>query len=260
MKDMIHELFHSTLVFGNKVYNGKNNLWSGIYPTHELESPENDAILITNAIDLGFQPVYLDPDPLKWPRLKANQVAVVVCGDDSLVFFGRELTDSERRAFELHHAELSAGFGQKLELTKTQWGRKWNHFCKRTYALRAGYASFKYYPDMPGVPVPKYAVLKSVCALRHPEHIPHFPKKSDLVIWFCSIMDNSYGNNDWKGTVIEIVQQNPELFTSFNYDEPVISEETLAILKEDWWLANYGNVDLPSSPTFNLLKAYVTKL
>jgi hypothetical protein len=259
MMDMIHELFHSKLVFGKFVYCGENNLWSGIYPTHDIESPENYAMLVATATKMGFKVVILSKDPATWRPLRKNEVAIIVCGDDSIVLFGRKLTDNERKQFGLLHAFIAKGFGQELELSKVDWGDQYLTFCKRTYALRAGIASYKYYEDRPTVPVPKYDVLKAVCALRHPEHIPHFPHKSDLVIWFCAIMDNAYGNQDWKGTVIEILQHNPDLFSQFDYSDTTISDETMSVLKEDWWLSQFGNLDLAESPTFKLLKQYCYK-
>lgn len=241
------EIFYTDLVVGDRLFLGKHNLYSGIYPTHDSESFQNFSILAYTAMSLGFRVKE------RIGKLKADEVFILVCGDDSAVFFGRKLSQDEVSQFSKLHAKTSSWFGQEMELTKTDYSDEVCTFCKKTFALAPSVKSYKIIQiDNIGVPVPKYPALKCVNALYHPEHIPHFSARESLIVWFCSIMDCSYGTTQWKGTVIAIAQQNPTLFGNISPDL-AIPEEDWIELSGDYWFREYAQFELPNSPTFKLL-------
>jgi len=244
------ELFYQHLITPEEVYVGLHNLFSGIYPTHDMEGYMNMFTLIYTFTKLGYK--FVTPGK----PLKKDEFTVIVCGDDSIVLLGSELQDNAEEASKLH-ANVSAAWGQIMELSKVEYNTQWITFCKKTFALRRDVKGFKRDGDAQ-IPVFKYSVAKCLNALRHPEDIPNFPEKKDLIIWFCSIMDCARGCTSYKATVLATIQQNPELFTKV-VEIDNISDDMLAKLNADWWFRNYAKFDLPNSETFALIKAYFTK-
>jgi hypothetical protein len=248
--DVLYEVYEADLLVGHSLVMGESALKSGLYPTHDIESPMNFGILGKTADIEGFEVV-----PPGTP-LKKNQCTIIVCGDDSIVLFGRKLTKEELEHFGTTHARVAAWFGQIVELDKLDYGWDTITFCKRTFALHQSVAGYKYLNiDGIQVPVPKYDCLKALNGLRNPEHIPAFPNKTGLLIWLCAVMDNAFGSNQWKSTVIALIQKNPQLVEIIP-DE--IDPETRQVLNKDWWMANYVKFDLKTSPTYALIKRYMT--
>jgi hypothetical protein len=240
------ELFYAPLLTADELICGLHNLFSGIYPTHDFECPENFMILLNAALEAGYK-VVLNPR-----KLRKHEVFIKVNGDDSIVLFADNLSEEEFLRFGHLHAKYAHAFGQVLETSKLDYGHDFISFCKNTFALRRNVTGFKkVIVDGVETPVPLYPCAKAVNALYHPESIPHFPQKSDLVIWFCSIMDNSFGTRQWKGTVLAIADMNPDLFGDLPTD---ISPELRAEMNRDWWFENYADFELPKSPTYQLLK------
>lgn len=239
------ELFYQHLLTPDFVYVGVHNLFSGIYPTHDIEGYMNMFTLIYVFTKKGYK--FVKPGR----RLRKGEFTVIVCGDDSVVLLGSECDFQEIGEF---HAAISAMWGQEMELSKVEYSTKWITFCKKTFALRRDVPGFKRVGN-DQIPIYKYSVVKALNALFHPEDIPNFPEKRDLIIWFCSIMDCAYGCSSWKSTCIAVIQSNPELF-AMHMSVDSVSPEMLTILNGDWWFRNYADFDLPKSPTWQLIKEY----
>jgi hypothetical protein len=248
------ELFTTSCIAGDTLYEGLHDLYSGIYPTHDIESFENFIIHVGFLTEAGFTVV-------KTPRvLRQNECFVMICGDDSFVLFGRKLTAEEQKHLVDLHVKYAAAFGQKLEWTKVDISDKYVTFCKKTFALRQDVKGFKHYNDDCQTPIHKFSLLKAVHCLRYPENIPSFPKKSDLIIWVCSIMDNAYGATDWKAVMQTLCAYNADLFSQLIEDDLTISDEMQLILNADWYFRNYVSFDLTNSPTYNFIKCFISSL
>jgi len=241
------ELFSTECIAGSTLYKGTHTLYSGIYPTHDFESPKNFIILHETARRCNFV-VVKDYKPLR-----SNECMIVVCGDDSIVLFGRRLSADEFKQFADTHKMVASAFGQIVEVEKVDTSYDYITFCKKTFALRQDVKGFKHYNDKYQTPIHKFSVLKAIHCLYQPEKLPKFDQRG-LVIWTASIMDNAYGNVDWKATCIALYQQNRDLFDSFDYDDYTISSETQLLLDDDWWFRNYVSFELQSSPFINLMK------
>lgn len=247
------ELFTTTCIAGDTLYEGLHDLYSGIYPTHDVESVENFIIHVGFLTEAGFTVV-------KTPKvLRSNECFVMICGDDSFVLFGRKLSDAERQRLIQLHVKYAAAFGQVLEWSKVDISDVYVTFCKKTFALRQDVKGFKHYSDDCQTPVHKFSLLKAIHCIRYPENIPSFPRKQDLVIWVCSIMDNAFGATDWRAVMQTLCWYMKDLLLSVEFDY-IISEEMQLILNADWYFRNYVSFELINSPSYNFMRVFVQEI
>lgn len=249
IKFCTEELFTNDLIAGSKVYQGLHNLFSGIYPTHNLEGYRNLFKAIYLIKKHGFHLIG------KIRKLKKREAFILVCGDDLSIFFGSKPENVNQ--LKNDDALASQYFGHEMEISKVDESTTVAQFCKKTLALRRDVPGFKHFnseDEYKDIPVWKGPTLKGVHALYMPENIPSFPDKRGLIVWFCTIMDCYYGNTSWQSTVIYIVQNNKELFMDIPENPAdLVTDSLMSILNEDWWFANYAQFDLPKSPTFKVI-------
>jgi hypothetical protein len=252
---LTEELYYTSIIAGRHLYEGEHSLLSGIYPTHDSEGLENFSQLVTVITMMGFT---LVPKPRK---LKSNEVFIMVCGDDSFVLFGRELSVQEQKMLTQLHIKIAAAWGQIIEETKVDITKDVVTFCKKTFALRQDVKGFKHYSDAQQTPIHKYSLFKAIHQLRMPEQIPNFDKKSDLLIWMASQMDHAYGCADWVSVMQTLCQYNVQLITDSEVDDILnISPSLQMYLNDDWYWRNYVSFSLPNSPTIQFILKFKSSL
>jgi hypothetical protein len=231
----LKDLHQQAILVGDKLYVPTNtvNLLSGLYPTHDFEGPENTLIL---AKACRYFRLKIVARPRK---LKKDEVAIIVCGDDSIVLFGDAMPEN----FPQIHADIAMQWGQIVETEKVEHSTTVAWFCKKAYPLRDDVPGFvQTQIDGQDTRIPKYSIRKALNSLYHPENYPKFKEPRDILIWFCMILDNVAGNKQYKQTLKILVDKNPSLFSYENVadlvkDQP-LSSEMEDYIRSDWWM-NY---------------------
>jgi hypothetical protein len=231
----LKDLHSQAVLVGDKLYVPTTtvNFLSGLYPTHDFEGMENTLILAKACRRFKLKVV---THPRK---LKPNEVAIIVCGDDSIVLFGAAMP----KDFPQVHAEVAAEWGQEVELSKVEHSTTVAWFCKKAYALRDDVPGFvQTQVDGIDTRIPKYSIRKAMNSIYHPENYPKFQLPRDILIWVCMIMDNVAGNKQYKQTIKILVDKNPTLFSKENVAELIkdqpLSQEMEDYIRSDWWM-NY---------------------
>lgn len=230
------------IVIGSRTYEFEHHaLFSGIYPTHDLESPLNYAILTTVIDELGYAVDHT------WCR-KAWQVRILVNGDDSAVLFNKRALDIDdwdaflKRVAEKHR-DVSHRIGQIVNVEKVETSHDYVPFCKRLYGFKPGpYWKSRKELGTLDVPYSKYSMCKALNALYHPENMPRFESEYGFALWFCTILDCSYGMSSWNNIVSYLVNRSSEetLERFRNYSSITYSEQDVELMNRDYWFRMYG--------------------
>lgn len=243
--EFVDELMHVECITGDEIWCGLHNLFSGMWPTHNIEGILNYSILVTACRLCGYV-VVTEVRPLK-----KNEAFILVCGDDSIVLFGSKLSPEELQHFGEVHAQTAQWVGQEMELSKIDYGYDRITFCKKTLALNFNAKGFKK-ELVNGVQVPlwKASLPKAVHALYQPENLPSKDwTPTEYVLWMCSIMDGVRGCEQYE-PVLRAVFESLPFVPSFNdFTEEAIGK-ALEVLNKDWWFRNFGQINLMKSPTF----------
>jgi hypothetical protein len=254
IRESLTKAFNNPLILADEVWTGLHNLFSGIFPTHNIECIQNFSMAYNSLIENGFTVV-----TSARRKLKKNECFIKVDGDDMYVLLGRSLSKDELTKLIKTHVRIAYQHGQIIEESKSEYNQSHFEFCKNQFSLSWNVKGFKRGTDHNGSDtlIPIYNTMKALNSIYHPESIPKFPKKSDLIIWFCGIMDNAYGCSQWATGVNFVVTHNRELFLPLQGIDLQISEELKTELSKDWWFRNYASLDLPNSPTYLLIKKII---
>jgi hypothetical protein len=253
MKRVLESICNAEIVVGQEIFKSVWNMLSGIYPTHDLESLLNLAIVSTALSSLGIR-VVLTPR-----KLKSREAYVKVCGDDIVVVFGKAHPTKEQMTAK--HAYYAQAVGQVLEVSKADWvtlgDQQGIFFCKRFYALSQNTSGYKQVlVNGRQVPIPKYSIEKALNGLYHPEHIPSFTDRRSLVYWTQAVMDNAAGHTAFPRICYELFQSNP-LFNDKSLIEYIPNQDDYLILLKKWNVRQYGILDKSQSPFWTLLLKYL---
>lgn len=234
----IEDLFEQSVVVCDELWTPEEyvNFLSGLFPTHDLEGMENTLILTRSALDCSLEV------SVSSRKLRANQVYIVVCGDDSIVLFGKGTSTQKQEQFKQAHQKRAAEFGQIVKLEKVEESDAVAFFCKKAYALRYDVKGYKQGANVDNniIAWPKYSLMKTINCLYHPLNYPTWETASEKLLWFCSVYDNAYGDKMWKAVLKNIVDQNQQLFTIENINALLNMEELPqhfeSEIKKDWWM------------------------
>lgn len=228
-----------SLVIGDGVYkfSVEHMLFSGLYPTHDLESPLNYRILVEVCSILKLTVDHFWGNP-NW------QVRIMVCGDDSIVLFNWNLIHVDDhtafyKKFARIHAAVSKRYGQIMEASKVEFSDEFAPFCKSRYYFKhvRGVTSSNRTINGVAIPTRKYSVKKALNSLYHPEHMPRFESDWGWLVWLSTILDCAKGMTKWNDVIDAIAR-------SIATDDRAVSKVTKpsgdaalddAAIMADWW-------------------------
>lgn len=242
----IETLFQETeVILGKYIYVGLHSLLSGMYPTHDIEGILNYSILCTVCKELSIKVIHT-------PRkLRKGEAFILVCGDDSIVLFGSKYDEEQLKLFASTHIKVAGWCGQVVEPDKVEYGYDDAIFCKKMFALSCNSSGYKKICiGGKQVPLWKASIHKCIHALWQPESLPGSDWTPEAyVLWMCSIMDGARGCDQYKAVVDALFDQLPFSPSSMSFDNEAL-QRAFKILNKDWWMRNFGDKDIQSSPTF----------
>jgi len=289
MHQVVQAMFDADVLVGDEVYVGEKAFLSGLYPTHPMECMFNYAILASAARMLGYTVVTV------FRPLKHGECFISVNGDDSYVIFGDALTNSQLHMFAVTHAYVASKVGQIVELSKVGYGRGTFEFCKHEWAMSLNTDSYRRgtLPDGRVFPIPKYCLRKAVHTLYRPENMPPlYWTTMQYLVWFCSVMDDAKGTQNFESVVsyialniknlgkhsvkeavydmnivaqyqqlISLAVQHPNVLHTSEAQQFLVNamphieayKKTINMLNEDFWFREYSNWELSTSATFQIL-------